>query len=201
MTTLGVPVMTPKNFINTEHSIGRWWEEQLMDVMAEAGKEEKRLAEERGDYHQGVPAITVIVDGGWSKRSHRHSYNAKSGVGIIIGQITGKLLHIEVRNKYCTACTQGVPQEKHECFKNWSESYSRMKSNIILEGFQQAEAAHGVRYMRFIGDGDSSVHSTLIQCVPVWGRFIEKMECANHACKFYRSSLEKLVSEKPEYKG
>ncbi len=104
MTTLGVPVMTPKNFINTERSIGRWWEEQLMDVMAEAGKEEKRLAEERGNYHQGVPAITFTVDGGWSKRSHRHSYNAKSGVGII-GQITGKLLHIGVRNKYCTACT------------------------------------------------------------------------------------------------
>ncbi len=76
-----------------------------------------------------------------------------------------------------------------------------MESNIILEGFQQAEAVHGVRYMRFIGDGDSSVHSTLIQCVPVWGRFIEKMECANHACQCYRSSLEKLVSEKPEYKG
>ncbi len=64
MTTLGVLVMTPKNFINTERSIGRWREEQLMDVMAMAGKEEKRLDEERGDYHQGVPAITVIVDGG-----------------------------------------------------------------------------------------------------------------------------------------
>ncbi len=53
--------------------------------MAQAGQEEKLLAEERNDYHQGIPAITVIVDAGWSKRSHRHSYNAKSGVGIIIG--------------------------------------------------------------------------------------------------------------------
>ncbi len=32
-----------------------------------AGKEEKTI--ERGDFHEGVPAITVIVDGGWSKRS------------------------------------------------------------------------------------------------------------------------------------
>ena len=84
-----------------------------------ARKRIKRLAEERGDYHQGVPAITVIVDGGWSKRSHKHSYNAKSGVGIIIGQITGKILHIGVRNKYCSACTQGIPPEKCKCFKNW----------------------------------------------------------------------------------
>ena len=77
--------------------------------MAKAGKEEKHLAEERGDYHQGVPAITAIVDAGWSKHSHHHSYNAKSGVGIIIGQATGRLLDIGVRNKYYTARTQGVP--------------------------------------------------------------------------------------------
>ena len=81
--------------------------------MRKAGKEEKRLAEERGDFHEGVPAITVIVDGGWSKRSHHHSYNTKSGVAIIIGQATGKLLYIGVRNKYCTACTQGVAKENH----------------------------------------------------------------------------------------
>jgi hypothetical protein len=35
--------------------------------MSEAWAEEKRSAEERGDYHEGVPAITVIVDDGWSK--------------------------------------------------------------------------------------------------------------------------------------
>ena len=32
--------------------------------MLEAGREEKRLVEERGDFHHGVPAITVVVDGG-----------------------------------------------------------------------------------------------------------------------------------------
>ena len=41
-------------------------------AMLEAGKEEKRLAEQRGDYHQGVPAITVVVDDGWSKCSNKH---------------------------------------------------------------------------------------------------------------------------------
>ena len=57
------------------------------------------------------------------------------------------------------------------------------------------------RYVRFIGDGDSSVSITLVQCVPVWGRFIEKMKCANHCCKCYHASIEKLVKEKPSYKG
>jgi hypothetical protein len=54
-------------------------------MIVEAGREERRLAEARGDLHNDVPAITVIVDGGWSKRSHKHSYNAKSGVAVIFG--------------------------------------------------------------------------------------------------------------------
>ncbi|KAJ8301789.1 hypothetical protein KUTeg_020776 [Tegillarca granosa] len=40
------------------------------------GGEERRIVIEKGHYDDGVPCITVIADGGWSKRSHRHSYNA-----------------------------------------------------------------------------------------------------------------------------
>ena len=69
-----------------------------------------------------------------------------------------------------------------------------------MEGFLKAEQSHGVRYMRFVGDGDSSVFPTLRQSVPVWGRDIQKIECTNHACKCYRSSLEKLVADNPSYK-
>lgn len=65
----------------------------------EAGQEEKWLVEERGDYHDSAPANTVIMDAGWSKCSHKHSYNVKSVVGIIIGKETGNLLHLWVRNK------------------------------------------------------------------------------------------------------
>ena len=113
MCVSGIPVMDKKAFIHTEQDIGEWWHLRLHDTMVDAGKEEKKLAEERGEYHQGVPAITVIVDGGWSKRCHKHSYNAKSGVGIILGQRTGKLLYIGVRNKYCAVCAQGIEIDKH----------------------------------------------------------------------------------------
>ena len=33
-----------------------------------------------------------------------------------------------------------------------------MESDIILEGFRKAEQQHGLQYINFIGDGDSSVH-------------------------------------------
>ncbi len=201
MSVMGVPVMTKSSFIRSECGIGEQWRRSLIDSMAEAGREEKRLAEERGDFHEGVPAITVVVDGGWSKRSHKHSYNAKSGVAIIIGKETGKLLHIGVRNKYCAACARNIPREKHACFRNWAASSSEMETDILLEGFMAAERVHGVRYIRFVGDGDSAVHTTLLQGVPGWGHAIRKMECANHMCKCYRGALERLVQENHSYKG
>ena len=201
MSTMGVPVMTKATFISTEKDIGACWKAELQQSMAEAGREERGLAEERGSFHEGVPAITVIVDGGWSKRSHNHSYNAKSGVAIIIGKETSKLLHIGVRNKYCHACTRGIPLENHVCHKNWNSSSSEIETSIIVEGFLQAEKVHGVRYVQFIGDGDSSVYPSLMQNVPGWGYTIKKLECANHACKCYRGALEQLIQSNPSYKG
>ncbi len=111
MSALEIPVMTKTSFISTERDIGESWKRMLLTSMAEAGQEEKRIAEERRSFHESVPAITVIVDGGWSKRSHKHSYNAKSGVAIIIGKATGKLLYIGVRNKYCHACATGTKSD------------------------------------------------------------------------------------------
>ena len=58
-----------------------------------------------------------------------------------------------------------------------------METDIVVEGFRQAESTHGVRYMRLVGDGDSSVLTSIHQRVPVWGRFIRKIECVNHAIK------------------
>ena len=173
--------------------------------MVAAGKEEKALAIARNDLHEGVPSITVVVDGGWAKRSHKHSYNSLSGVAIIIGKETGKILFMGVRNKYCSSCAQAENKNteppKHHCFKNWTGSSSSMETDILVEGFQKAESQHGLRYTRFVGDGDSSVYPNLIAKVPGYGYAIRKIECANHATKNYRSALEKLVQDNPSYKG
>ena len=191
--------------VTTEKTIGKWWWDMMEASCNEAAAEEKKIAIEKGSLHEGVPAITVIVDGGWSKRSHKHSYNAKSGVAIIIGKETGKLLYVGVRNKYCTVCTQadraGKEPQEHDCQKNWDGPSSSMETDMLVEGFKQAESKYGLRYIQFIGDGDSSVYPTLLSQVPVWGHAIRKIECSNHAVKYYRSALENLVKEKPQYKG
>ena len=160
MATMNSPGLTQPSFSAIEEEIGRWWLSVLEKDMLAAGQEERQLAIERNDYHQEVPAITVITDGGWSKRSHKHSYNAAGGVAIIIGQATKKLLHIGVRNKYCYLCNNNS-NTPHTCFKNWEQDSQSMEGDIIFDGFKEAETKHGVRYMRIIGDGDSSVFARI----------------------------------------
>ena len=205
MGTMGVPSVDQKQYSKLETMIGDWWAKVLEEDLKKAAEEEREHAIATGSYFQGVPAVTVICDGGWAKRSHKHTYNAMAGVGVIFGQHTGKLLHMGVRNRLCYICSAAEnkktdPQE-HRCFKNWTESAQAMESDIIVEGFQQCEAKYGIRYMKVIADGDSSVYSNIQQQVPVWGSYVKKVECANHSCKCLRVHLERLVDDKPQYKG
>ena len=177
------------------------WRDLFAESMTSAGKEEREIAITNNSYHQGVPAVTVIVDGGWSKLSHRHSYDAKSGVAIIIGKATRKILHMGAHNKFCSICNRRLETPpSHVCFQNWNGSSAAMETDIIVKGFKNCEQQHGIRYTSFIGDGDSSVYSSLIETVPL-GYSINKIECDNHSLKWYRSALEKLTHDSPSYKG
>lgn len=205
MASIGTPSMSKTTFTATERFVTEEIKSLLAKSMVAAGKEEKEFAIKNNSYFQDVPAITVIGDGGWSKRSHKHSYNAKSGVAVIIGQHTKKLLFLGIRNKYCSVCSiaenAGKEIPTHKCYRNWDASSPAMESDILVEGFNQAEQTHGVRYMYLVGDGDSSVLSSIHQGVPGWGRYVRKIECVNHALKNYRSKLEAIVKENPTYKG
>ena len=128
-----VPALSKKNFMKLERSLGTLFEATVSQQLLQAGEQERQLAVLNGCYHNGAPAITVVVDAGWSKRSHKHSYNAKSGVGVIFGAATKKLLFIGVRNKYCSVCAVSehcnVPTPSHQCFKNWSGSSCAMEAD------------------------------------------------------------------------
>ncbi|KAF2887423.1 hypothetical protein ILUMI_18750, partial [Ignelater luminosus] len=60
------------------------WHKYLCEAMQKAGEEEKQHAIDKGNLTvvdgKEIPYITVIVDGGWSKRSYGHGYNASSKV-------------------------------------------------------------------------------------------------------------------------
>ena len=64
MATLNSPGLSQPSFSAIETDIGKWWQDVLLADILAAGQEERRLAIERKDYHEEVPAITVITDGG-----------------------------------------------------------------------------------------------------------------------------------------
>ena len=92
---------------------------------------------------------------------------------------TKKLLYVSVRNKYCSVCTRantkGEELPQHECHTNWDCRH--LEADLILQGFKEAEAKYGLRYTKFVGDGDSSVYPSLITGVPQWGHIIRKIKC------------------------
>ncbi|XP_078655620.1 uncharacterized protein LOC144902215 [Branchiostoma floridae x Branchiostoma belcheri] len=204
MSVMGIPSPSERTFLDTENTIGGMWEKELADEILAAGKEEKAHAEAMGLYDEGIPAISVIADGGWSARSNSHRYNAKSGVGVIIGKHTKKLLYIGVRNKFCAVCAvaEGKHEQakEHQCFKNWNASSGAMEADIVALGFACSEAMHGVRYVGLIGDGDSNTMAKIIEEVP-YGRRVKKVERANHAIRNYRKNLHSLVDSNPQFKG
>ena len=52
-----------------------------------------------------------------------------------------------------------------------------METDIIIQGFKEAESKYGLRYTTFIGDGDCSIHPNLITGVPGWGHIVKKSVC------------------------
>ncbi|ODM88232.1 hypothetical protein Ocin01_18450, partial [Orchesella cincta] len=150
--------------------------------LVRAGAEELRLAKEAGDVIEvegkSYYKITVVVDGGWSKRSFGHSYNANCGIGVIIGYRTRKAENI------------GVAAELHDCYRNFDQPSTAMEADAIAEGFAKSIQMHGLVYHEFVGDGDSSVHAKVINTYT--GVTVKKVECINHAMRNFNRKLMDL---------
>ena len=136
-----------------------------------------------------------IVDGGWCKRSYGHGYNASSGVAVIIGAATQKIIYLSVRNKVCLICNAiedgRIIMKEHICTKNWKGPSTAMESDIIVQGLNYLEKVHNIRCIKIIGDGDTNLMKKVKEEVS-YGKQVKKIECANHAVRRYFRALEKL---------
>lgn len=78
---LNMPCMSNNTYQKEHEIISGYIETTMWQSLEIAGKEEANMAIERGDVNKnGVPLITVVADGAWSKRSYKSNYNALSGV-------------------------------------------------------------------------------------------------------------------------
>lgn len=69
-----------KTFSEMESIVGGEWMQHAENAMMEAHNQEISHAKLLGQLYDGKPWLRVVIDGGWSKRSHGHSYNAPAGI-------------------------------------------------------------------------------------------------------------------------
>lgn len=89
---VNIPCMSSTCYMKENVVFGEQIKDFAMESMYQAGLEEKKIALTNGNVDpDGIPFITVVVDGSWSKRSYKTNYNSLSGVACIIGLETKKI--------------------------------------------------------------------------------------------------------------
>lgn len=194
---VGIPCMSSRQYSKSHEKACEWWDRTKVNAISEAAQEEAELAKVAGDVDKdGVPMITVVADGCWSKRSYKTKYAALSGAAVIVGYRTKKVLYMGVKNKFCMTCTRAsnrsVSPPIHKCYKNYVGSSSGMESEIIVEGFKSSLDTQGIIYSKLIADGDCSTYKKILEARPYPNITVEKIECRNHLLRNYITKINLL---------
>lgn len=70
-----------------------------------------------------------------------------------------------------------------------------MELSWALNMFERSEDARGVRYVKYLGDGDSKAFEHVTSKKPYGDRIIEKLECIGHVQKRLGSRLRRLKNK------
>ena len=173
------------------------------EYMNEAEESMKNAAEEVIAKEESTD-IAASFDGSWQKPGHA----SLNGIVSAISVSTGKVLDFQVKSKKCKSCEahkdMDQTSEKYlawkldhasTCGTNHVGSSGKMEVDGILEMYKRSEERHGLRYVSFIGDGDSSTYQTVSNQKP-YGEDITivKKECVGHVQKRLGTRLRKLKS-------
>ena len=124
-----------------------------------------------------VVNTTISTDGTWQKRG----FSSRNGVITIIANSTGKYASIiGFKSKTCKACSYwkgktGAKSEKfrriHKCPLNHTKSSGGgggglMEADGVLECFLSSVIKRQLRYLTYIGDGDTKSYKCC-QCKPL----------------------------------
>ena len=184
--------MTGNNYNNSLHESYMAEAEQSMKIAAEEVKEKEQSAD-----------IAASFDGSWQKPGHA----SLNGVVSAISVTTGKVLEFEVKSKHCKGCETHENMDKSsqeylnwklehslECGTNHVGSSGSMEVGGTMAMYQRSVEKNGLRYVSFIGDGDSSTFHTIKDAKPYGDEIIVKKECVGHVQKRLGTRLRKLKS-------
>lgn len=151
--------------------------------------------------------ITVSCDGTWLTRGH----TSRFGVCTVIGSKTGMVIDTKVLSSNCKSCETWKGKETTVEYAEWKEEHADvcginhsgnaggMEVAGMVDIFRRSVEKHKVRYVSYIGDGDTRSHKAVCNVEP-YGKdiVITKLECVGHVQKRMGYQLRK---KKQELKG
>ena len=143
------------------------------------------------DCQDGPVDITASYDMGWQRRSAGRAYNSKSGVGVMIGKESGKVLAYGARISNCRQCEINAKEnksKKHDCRLNWHGSSKAMESDVAVQLIKDS-ANEKCRISTIIGDDDATTVSKIAKCVDYP---VKKLSDFNHSKKSIANDLYTL---------
>lgn len=163
-----------------------------------AVKEEREKNAEKG---RTETHLKVSGDGSWKKRGFTSLY----GVTTLIGYYSGKVLDLVVKSAYCRACTIKKKELNDDAFEEWYENHKetcssnhegsagKMEVDSIIEMFLRSDEKFGVKYMNYIGDGDSKTLAGILKENPYGDNCpVTKNECVGHVQKRMGTRLRNI---------
>ncbi|CAG5093277.1 Protein of unknown function [Cotesia congregata] len=130
-----------------------------------------------------------------SYRGGRH--DALGASVAVIGCATGKIIDIEVLNKYCYTCryheNRKIEPPPHKCFMNYDrkKSSSSMEPHATAVLFNRSLKLHGLIYKTMVSDDDSATLKAVRDSDPykAFGIEVDRIKCSFH---IFRSIGNKL---------
>ena len=171
LTHLDIPSMSHTTFDKTALFIGKAAQQVVEESLNKAHVEEKEKLVQKGvqiDQH-GNLVDEGITDAGWQKRSYNHNCNSLSGVGVLVGKETGKVMDFEVLTVNCKKCatakTIGKEVEPHNCTALWKGSAKSMEPEMAARMWSRS-GHYGINFSTQVGDEDSATQKKLQEEVP-----------------------------------
>jgi hypothetical protein len=139
--------------------------------------------------NQNPRDISAAFDGTWQKRG----YQSKNGVVTCTSVDTGKVIDVSVLSKYCV-CKNKDNHDK-SCTKNYDGSSGGMEVVGVKEIFQRSVEKYNVRYINYLGDGDSKSYISVVAEKPYGDTVVNKLECVGHIQKRMGARLRRLKNQ------
>ncbi|GFX02233.1 uncharacterized protein TNCV_138091 [Trichonephila clavipes] len=132
--------------------------------------------------------IAIALDGIWQKRGH----TSKNGVVTATSLDNGKVIDFECLSKYCFEC-KSTNKTCDNCQVNYHGFSAGMESEGALRIFSRSLPNYNVRYVQYLGDGDSKGFLRVQESNIYGDEFpVEKLECIGHVQKRMGARLRAL---------